>query len=108
MDITYEVGTCDRSVHKSLLELQDELPDLFQSMKDHLIKTPFERVPGKYFPMQQYYAWEYRLKLKQRVYFQVHPSEKRVYIYGAGAHPKDKVPKPPKVENIVWSKFLVI
>jgi hypothetical protein len=29
-------------------------------------------------------------------------------IYGAGAHPKEKVPKPPKAENIVWSKFMAI
>jgi hypothetical protein len=37
--------------------------------------------------------WEYRLNLKKRVYLQVHSAERRVYIYGAGAHPKGKVPK---------------
>lgn len=110
MEIIYEVGTCDRAVHKGLLELQNEFPDLLEEMKDHLSRKPFERIAGKYFPMKQYYAWEYRLKRKIRVYFLVHSSENvnRVYIFGAGAHPKEKVPKPPKVENIDWSKFLKI
>ena len=89
----------------NLLALKDELSDLFDEMKDHLSKTPFVRIKGKYFTMQQYYAWEYRLNLKNRVYLQVHPDERRVYIFGAGAHPKEKVPKPPKAESIVWSKF---
>jgi hypothetical protein len=96
------------AVHNNLLELQDELPDLLEEMKDHLSKRPSVRIKGKYFPMQQYYAWEYKLKLKKRVYLQVYPDERRVYIYGAGAHPKEKVPKPPKAQNIVWSEFMII
>jgi hypothetical protein len=102
------VGTCDIAVYNDLLVLKDELPDLFAEMKGHFSKRPFMRITGKYFTMQQYYAWEYRLNLKKRVYLQVHSAKRRVYIYGAGAHPKEKVPKPPKAENIVWSKFMAI
>jgi hypothetical protein len=102
------VGTCDIAVHSNLLELQEKLPDLFEEMKDHLSKIPFMGIKGKYFTMKQYYAWEYRFNLRNRVYLQVHPEERRVFIYGAGAHPKEKVPKPPKAENIFWSEFIVI
>jgi hypothetical protein len=96
------------TVHDNLLELQEKLPGLLKEMLDHLSKRPFEYINRKYFIMKQYRAWEYRFNLKNRVYLQVYPDERRVYIYGAGAHPKEKVPKPPKAESIEWSKFMVI
>lgn len=102
------MGTCDIAVYNNLLALKEEIPDILEEMKEHLSKKPYVHINGKYFTMQQYYAWEYRLKLKKRVYLQVYPEVGRVYIYGAGAHPKKKVPKPPKAENIVWSKFMII
>jgi hypothetical protein len=64
MNIVYEVGTCNTDVYENLLALQKELPDLFEEMKDHLLKAPFVSIKGKYFTMQQYYVWEYRFKLK--------------------------------------------
>ena len=107
-DIVYEVGTCDQVVHSNLLSLQEKRPDLIEELKDHLSKNPSMPIKGKYFTMQQYHAHEYRLKLKIRVYLQIHPDQRRVYIYGAGAHPKETVPKPPRPENIAWSKFVGI
>jgi hypothetical protein len=102
------VGTCDIAVYKNLLALKDDSQDLFEEMEDHLSKRPFVNIKGKYFTMKQYYAKEYRFKLKVRVYLQVYPDQRRVYIFGAGAHPKEKVPKPPKDESIEWSKFMAI
>jgi hypothetical protein len=96
------------AVYNNLIALKDEFPDLLGEMKDHLSTRPSMRIKGKYFIMQQYHAWEYRFKLKERVYLTVHPDQRRVYIYGAGAHPKEKVPKPPKAESIAWSRFMAI
>jgi hypothetical protein len=104
----YEVGTCDKVVYNNVLSLREEHPDLLEDLKDDLSKKPFTPIKGKYFLMQQYDAWEYRFNFKNRVYLLVDSDRRRVCIYGAGTHPKEKVPKPPKVENIAWSKFMVI
>ncbi|CAF1399591.1 unnamed protein product [Adineta ricciae] len=104
-EVLFEVGTGDMDVYENLRELQVEMSDLMSEYVEHVSRTPFIHIKGKYFTMQQYYAWEYRLRLKKRIYSVVYPEHRRVYIYSAGTHPKEKVPKPPKAENIAWSRF---
>jgi hypothetical protein len=59
--MTYKVGTSSREVYKNLLQLKDELPDLFEEMKNHLSKEPYEGISGKYFIMQQHHANDYSI-----------------------------------------------
>ncbi|CAF1472948.1 unnamed protein product [Adineta ricciae] len=111
IDIKYEMGTSDRKVYENLLEIQNTLEESFNLMKQHLTTRPMERLRNKYFKMRyKNYedAWEYRVNRKIRVYLIVYPSERRVYIFGAGAHPNGSAPTPPKSKNILWSRFLVV
>ena len=40
--------------------------------------------------------WEYEVGRGNRVYYKPDEVSKKAVIYYAGAHPKDKIPVPPK------------
>ena len=105
--MAFQVGTIKKDVYDTLIRLQEEFPLAFKEIQDHLTTMPFTSIPHKYFKVQQYNVWEYRLPNYNRIYCLMHGSQEqqRVLIYGAGDHPKKGIPPPPKLENIDWSKF---
>jgi hypothetical protein len=66
---------------------------------DWLVRNPIMRMPGRCYPLRhsQYRGhWCYEIGAGDRLYYRPYEDEKKVVVWYAGKHPKDRIPLPPR------------